>query len=160
MDGITSKIKVRRQDYVDDSDVPPDDDNQSGDGLSQPVIPIISPTPSQTDDVVNLEDAFANLFKSSTSGTGEEELLRIASRYSLQLSAHQIRLLLFLEQKAWHMADSEKFPQTSKRLRNFVQRYLELKQHNQSDIFVMKALEFISLRKFLNENSLKVNIEK
>ena len=43
---------------------------------------------------------------------------------------------------------------------SFVDRWLELKQYNNSDAFVMKALEFISLRKFLNENSLKVNIDK
>jgi len=113
--------------------------------------------PAETE---NLEDAFGELFKNSTSGTGEEELLRIASRYSLQLSVPQMKALLYLE---WWVDEYKKHPITlpkSRRIRSFVDRYLELKQYNGSDLFVMKALEYISLRRFINENSMKVNIEK
>jgi len=108
---------------------------------------------------VNLESAFADLFKSSTSGSGEEELLRIASTYSRQLNKKQMRLLLFME---WKANKLEVVGNTleSMRLRYFVQRWLELLQFNNSDIFVMKALEHISLRHFLNENSIKVSVEK
>ena len=106
-------------------------------------------------DESNLEDAFQNLFKTSASGTGEEELLRIASNYSLQLSAKQMKALLYLE---WWIP---KLPEEEKeRVRAFIRRWLELKQNNNSDLFVMKALEHISLRKFINENTMKVNIEK
>lgn len=101
----------------------------------------------------NLEESFSKLFTTSVSGSGEEELLRIASQYSLQISASQIKALLFLEYLAtlnpalaW--------------VQGFVERWLKLKQNNNSDLFVMKALEYISLRKFLGENSFKVNIEK
>ena len=104
----------------------------------------------------SLEDIFAKMFQSSVSGTGEEELLRIASTYSRQITAPQIRCLLYLEYRAF----TSKSATTPKILRSFVDRWLELKQYNNSDAFVMKALEFISLRKFLNENSLKVNIDK
>jgi len=104
----------------------------------------------------NLEDAFQNLFKTSASGTGEEELLRIASRYSMQLTAQQIRVLLWLE----YAADNKAPLKQGVWIRQFVSRWLALKENNNSDVFVMKALEFISLRKFLNENSFKVNIEK
>lgn len=103
----------------------------------------------------NLEEAFGSLFKTSASGTGEEELLRIASTYSMQLTARQIKALLWLE---WVKRDQS--PDTQDRITNFITRWLFLKQNNNSDVFVMKALEFISLRKFLNENSFKVNIEK
>jgi len=106
-------------------------------------------------DGVNLEDAFQDLFKTSASGTGEEELLRIASKHAMQLSAAQIKVLLYLEWQAQIYPDPYK-----SQVLGFVQRYLELKQNNNSDIFVMKALEHISLRKFINENSMKVNIEK
>lgn len=118
---------------------------------------------------VNLEDAFSKLFKSSTSGTGEEELLRIASNYSLQMTAKQIRCLLFLEHRAkmyGELARAEtsalkiKYKFIADYLHEFVYRWLELKQHNNSDVFVMRALDSISLRKFINENTLKVNIEK
>lgn len=104
---------------------------------------------------INLEDAFQNLFRTSVSGSGEEELLRIASTYSLQLTAGQIRLLLFLEYRSQQIGGA-----TGVLINSFVKRWLELKQNNNSDIFVMKALEFISLRKFLGESSFKVNIDK
>jgi len=44
--------------------------------------------------------------------------------------------------------------------RSFIERWLELKQYNNSDMFVMRALDSISLRKFIGENAFKVNIEK
>jgi len=113
--------------------------------------------PDRVEDVdKNLEDAFSNLFKTSASGTGEEELLRIASRYSMQLTASQIKVLLWLE---W-AADTQAPPTQRAWIHAFVGRWLSLKENNNSDVFVMKALEYISLRKFLNENSFKVNIEK
>lgn len=126
-------------------------------------------TAEATNGDVNLEDAFSKIFKSSVSGTGEEELLRIASNYSLQINAKQIKCLLFIENKArmfQALANSEETPlkikyrYISEYLREFVVRWLELKQHNNSDVFVMRALDSISLRKFINENTLKVNIEK
>jgi len=104
---------------------------------------------------INMEDAFGKLFSTSSSGTGEEELLRIASTYSRQFSSKQIKVLLYLE---WSIPIYP--PDTQKRIRKFIDRYLELKQYNNSDGFVMKALEHISLRKFINENTMKVNIEK
>jgi len=103
----------------------------------------------------NLEDAFQGLFKSSATGTGEEELLRIASDYALQINANQIKTLLFLESLSNQISNKQGII-----LKNFVERWLEIKRHNNSDAFVMKALEFISLRRFLSESSFKVNIEK
>jgi len=111
--------------------------------------------PEVDTETVNVEEAFGNLFKTSASGTGEEELLRIASTYSRQFSAKQIKVLLYIE---WW---SKLYPlETQIRLRAFIDRYLELKQYNNSDGFVMKALEYIALRKFIGENTMKVNIEK
>lgn len=103
----------------------------------------------------NLEDAFSKLFKSSVSASGEEELLRIASTYSRQISSSQIKLLLYLEMRSRTMSEINK-----EKISNFVTRWLELKQYNNSAAFVMRALESISLRKFINENSMKVNIDK
>lgn len=103
----------------------------------------------------NLEDAFQNLFQTSASAGGEEELLRIASKHAMQLSARQIKVLLYLEMmvKAYPKEQQEM-------ISNFITRYLELKQNNNSDVFVMRALDSISLRKFINAGSFKVNIEK
>ena len=108
---------------------------------------------------LNLEDEVSKIFRTSVSGTGEEELLRIASTYSRQLSAQQIRIILYLEDLAYVFFNQGKL-HTAQRIRNFVTRWLELKQFNNSDVFVMKALEFISLRKFINENTMKINIDK
>lgn len=108
-------------------------------------------------DGTNLEDAFQSLFRTSASGTGEEELLRIASTYSRQITASQIKVILYLE---WLILN-ENIPATRKtQLRAFVDRWLELKQYNNSDMFVMRALDSISLRKFIGENAFKINIEK
>lgn len=141
-----------------------DDDDEGG----APATKLPEAIPAQSE--VNLEDAFSNLFKSSVSGTGEEELLRIASNYSLQITAPQIKILLYLEHKAETFDLAYTYAKTTQLqakyrfianyLRMFVRRWLELKQHNNSDIFVMRALDSISLRKFINENTLKVNIEK
>jgi len=111
------------------------------------------PIAEETD--ANLEDAFQGLFKTSASGGGEEELLRIAADYSLQLTAPQIKALLYLEWCIPKLSDSEKM-----KVRHFIDRWLQLKRNNNSDMFVMKALDFISLRRFINENSMKVNIER
>lgn len=125
--------------------------------LSEAILPPADtpPLPEALQDS-SLDDIFAKMFQSSVSGTGEEELLRIASTYSRQIHAKQIKTLLYLE----YRAQTTKNPETRKVLTAFVTKWLELKQYNNSDAFVMKALEFISLRKFLNENSLKVNIDK
>jgi len=107
---------------------------------------------------INLEDAFQNLFKTSASGTGEEELLRIASTYSRQIDSSQILCLLYLEYRATQLKDTHEI--SAQLLHSFVDRWLELKQYNNSASFVVRALETISLRKFINENSLKINVAK
>lgn len=152
--------------------MPGDNDNNQRQATSivvEAVEPAEANLPRPQAEEVNLEDAFGKLFKSSVSGTGEEELLRIASNYSLQITAKQIKCLLFIEHKAKmfrELAAVEKTPLkvkyafTAAYLSEFVHRWLELKQHNNSDVFVMRALDSISLRKFINENTLKVNIEK
>lgn len=131
---------------------------------------------------VNFEDAMSNLFKSSVSGSGEEELLRIASQYSLQISAKQIHRLIYMYWRALrydYMAEqcllkaqtdlenviqlsdeAEEYRQQARELKYICAKWLELKQNNNSAMFVMKALDFISLRRFLNESSFKVDIQK
>lgn len=104
---------------------------------------------------VNLEDAFQGLFKTSASGTGEEELLRIASTYSRQLSARMIKALSYL-----HFIIPKLNPVQKRQVEDFIKNWLEYKQYNNSDVFVMRALDSISLRKFIGENSFKVDIQK
>jgi len=106
----------------------------------------------------DLELAFQSLFKNSASGSGEEELLRVASDYALQLNAEQIKILLYMEGVALAVKETSKWRYD--RIYAFIHRYLELKKHNQSDLFIMASLREISLRRYLNEGSFKVNIDK
>lgn len=79
------------------------------------------------------------------SSGGEEELLKVASKYSLQLSGVQIRGLLLLKivKKICSKEDQE-------RIDEFTKDYLMYKEYNGSDRFVMAALQEISLKKFIS----------
>jgi len=103
----------------------------------------------------DLEMNFNELFKATSSNSGEEELLRIASTYSRQLSAQQIKCLVALKFIATFLPDEEKAG-----LNEFVANWLEYKQYNNSAAFVKYALDSISLRKFINENTIKVNLDR
>lgn len=98
---------------------------------------------------------FSNFFGSMSSG-GDEELLKVASKHAMQLTARQIRCLNYIN---W-WADTTTVESDRVALRNFIIKFLEYKQNNNSANFVMVALNSISLRRFLNENSVKVNVEK
>jgi len=104
----------------------------------------------------NLEQAFNDLFKGGTTSTGEEELLRVASKYSMQMTAQQIKALLYLQ----HWADQTKIETDKKIINNFIAKWLELKEYNNSAGFIMRVIDFISLRRFLTEQSFKVDIQK
>lgn len=92
-------------------------------------------------------------------GTEEEGLLRVASKYSIQLSGYQLKVLIFIDYVA-DVIEKKGFIDEAERLRNMKRRYLELKQYNRSDMYIVKILEYISLKNFLGENAIKVNIEK
>lgn len=125
---------------------------------------------SETQPTENLEEAFSSLFASNVSGSGEEELLRTATTFALQFSAQQIKCIIYLKDLIVilnHKAEREEVPSikgrmelASKRLQSFVNNYLEYKKNHVSDVFALKALEMISLRKYLNESSFKINVDK
>lgn len=112
---------------------------------------IKTPTPNQQ----SAEDLFSGLFNVSDSGTGEEELLRIASQYSRQVDMRQIRCLCRL--KAFSILCDSKIKD---QIDVFVDYWINLKQYNRSNSFIMYALDSIALRKFVNENTMKVNVMK
>lgn len=106
-----------------------------------------------------LEDKLQNIFGGNVSGTGEEELMRLATKYSLQFHSRQIRILLYLNDLAFRYEAISR-PVIAQRLRAFVTMYQDLKQYNNSDMFAMRALDAIALKKFIGENAIKVNVEK
>ena len=100
-----------------------------------------------------IEEGIQNLF--GTSGVGDELLLKIAANYSTQLNIKQIKIILYLEALSKVLPEKE-----GKILKDFIERWIELKQFNNSAPYIMKALYSISLKKFIGENAFKVNIEK
>lgn len=104
----------------------------------------------------NLEEAFNNIFKGGATSTGEEELLRVASKYSMQLSSSQMKCLLYI--KWW--ADITNDPIKKLALNDFITKWLEFKEYNNSAPFIMRVIDFISLRRFLTEKSFQVDIKK
>ena len=107
----------------------------------------------------NIEEAVASLFASGTTSTGEEELLRVASKYSMQLTTAQMKCLLYIE---WCAVRAHAYGNEvlSTALTDFIKRWLEFKEYNNSAPFIMKVIDFISLRRFLTEQSFKVDIKK
>lgn len=108
---------------------------------------------------LNLEQAFADIFKSGTTSTGEEELLRVASKYSMQLTTAQMKCLLYIDWCAMK-AESINNRILAEALRNFIKKWLEFKEYNNSAPFIMRVIDFISLRRFLTDQSFKVDIKK
>lgn len=104
----------------------------------------------------NLEQVFSDLFKGGATATGEEELLRLASKYSMQLSTAKIKALLYIY---WY-SDTCGVPKLKIALDRFIENWLRLMEYNNSAGYIMKIMEFISLRRFLNEQSFKVDIKK
>lgn len=107
----------------------------------------------------NLEEIFSDLFKGGTTGTGEEELLRVAAKYSMQLSAAQIKCLLYIAFEA-DKARANNDVKSAAILNNFIIKWLEWKEYNNSAGFIMRVIGDISMRRFLTEQSFKVDIKK
>lgn len=108
---------------------------------------------------ISVEDAWSKVFATSVSGSGEEELLRLASKFSLQLSTAQMRVLLYLSLRAIDLEDQGR-DSDARKLKHFLEAWREWKQYNHSDVYVMRALDSISLRRLINENTLKVSLDR
>lgn len=97
------------------------------------------------------------------SSSGEDEkMLELAAKYSVQLSAQQIRILLAINMIAdFHeMRGYEVNLGYAKVLRSFLKNYIMYKQYHASDFFVTRAIENLSLRRFINSDAFKVNVQK
>lgn len=108
---------------------------------------------------VNIEEAFNDLFKGASSASGDEELLRIVSDFSLQLSSSQIRALIWLKTKAITLQSLGRKTE-AQMLVTVIEDWVKYKKNNFSDVFMMRAVESISLRKFIGNNSFKVDVMK
>jgi len=103
------------------------------------------------------EDIFNDAFGASASGSGEEELLKIGSSFSRQLSGRQMKTLIFLAL----LVMDERVPEQCRRQANYLKDwYMEYKQYNQSKEYVMRMFDSVSLRKFITSDAFKVNVMK
>lgn len=107
----------------------------------------------KTEKPINSEDLFAGLFKTSASGTGEEELLRIGAGFARQITGSQIKKLCMLQAIMTFCQ-----PETKIALENFIDKYLDYKQYNQSKEYVMRMFDSIALRKYINQDAMKINV--
>jgi len=105
----------------------------------------------------NIEEVFNELFKGGTTSTGEEEILKTASKYSMQLSAGQIKLLLYINDCAYRIGIETK---DGERLMKFIKMWLEWKQYNNSASFIDRIMSHLSLKRFIGENAFRVDIKK
>jgi len=112
----------------------------------------------ETSPRINVEQAGMDLIGNSSSPGGEEEMLRIASEFSLQLDADQIRAILYVESFARRLALI--MPAEGAILLDWAKEWRKLKKNNHSDVFMVNIMDRISLRKYFNENTFKVNIDK
>lgn len=106
----------------------------------------------------SLADKFQALL-STTGGGDDEALLNLASSFSVQLSASQIRILLALNFFADVLVVEGNEGQ-AKVLRSFLIKYIDLKKYHGSDFFVMRALDSVSLRRFMQERPIGVDVIK
>jgi len=106
-----------------------------------------------------LADRFQQLLGSSMSGGEDEKLLELASNFSVQLSAAQVRTLIAVNMFA-DVLDSKGKIDQAKILRSFLKKYLDLKKYHGSDFYVMRALDSISLRKFMSQTPIGVDVIK
>ena len=112
---------------------------------------------SLIDKKIDFDEALKSIFKPV--GTDEADLLRIASEFSLQLTGDQIKGLLMIDILAFYCEKAGLVDRVNQ-LRSFIKNYLEFKSKNNSYKFILSAMREISLSRFINENTTKVNVEK
>lgn len=108
----------------------------------------------------NNDVSMANIMESfnQSSNGGEEEILRIASNYALQIGSQQIRTLLMLKMVAIEYASKNHAFATQTEL--FVKEYLDMKHHHESGAFIMRVIDSLAVKRLITENTAKVNVMK
>lgn len=90
-----------------------------------------------------------------SSGGGDEELLRIASNFSRQITGRQQRTMAML-----YMFGISKGGEIEKKITKFLDYYMTNKQYHESGPFVMRALDAIAVKRYIDPGAVKVNVNK
>lgn len=102
-----------------------------------------------------LKDAITNLFSNSQSVSGEEELLRLAAEFAIELTPGQIQVLCLFRIISMQVSEFR-----ANQIREFVKSYLEFKRYNNSKRHVRDSLDSISLAKWIKTNAFNVNMNR
>lgn len=115
---------------------------------------IIAPAGAQLD--LTAENSFTKLFEGAQSASGDQELLRLAADFAPQYSGQQMKTLCYLASLFAARPESN----FTKKIQPVVAKFIEYKRNHNSNMYVMAALDSIALRKFVNDNTMKVNVMK
>lgn len=94
-----------------------------------------------------------------SSNNGDEEMLRIASEYSLQVGPRQMRTLLLLDLAAYQYKHlNADLPILFGDL--IAKKWLQLKHHHESGPFIMRVIDSLAVKKLVPNDAVKVNVMK
>jgi hypothetical protein len=119
--------------------------------MTDEITPVSAPSIDLT-----AENSFSKLFEGAQSASGDQELLKVAADFASQYSGEQMKILCFIHGLVSARPDSN----FAKKISPVLAKYVEYKRNHDSAMYVMAALDSIALRKFVNENTMKVNIMK
>jgi len=92
------------------------------------------------------------------SNGGDEEILKIASDYALQITPAQISCLLKL--KMFAIDNISKYPEITVKVDHFTREYLTMKKFHESGMFIRTIIADLSLKKIVPNDAVKVNVMK
>lgn len=107
----------------------------------------------QQTSVADLMDAFSH-----SAGSGDEEMLRIAQDYALQIRPDQIYCLMNLKMFALDYGSYNKTMKTTIEL--FIKDYLEMKHYHESGFFIRQIIADLSLKRIIPADATKINVMK
>jgi len=96
-------------------------------------------------------------FTAGSSG-GDEEILKIASDYALQITPAQIACLIKL--KMFAIDNQKKYPEIGAKVDKFTHEYLTMKKFHESGMFIRTIIADLSLKKIVPNDAVKVNVMK
>jgi len=90
-------------------------------------------------------------------GSSDKEILDTVARYSLQISPEQHLVINRLQL----LCLDERVPEKVKRaLESFIPQYQEMKRYHDTLPFIGRTIESLSLKRFLDQQSIKGNVTK
>lgn len=94
----------------------------------------------------------------SSSGGGDEEILKLASKYALQLNPFQMGTIMRLKMFAIDYGESN--PKLQIKIATFLKEYLDLKHYHESGMFIQRIIADLSLKRIIPQDATKINVMK